>query len=582
VVMAWKPAFALCALLIRATQQTPDVLLSAGNDHVMYARLVKPFAGLSLAGRHIFPAQTDSLQSLGLTVLECSSQEKATLQSTMEADVPVDVDPCSGAATGTHVFVEEIHSSDYTEKSSRAPDSHELLQSVVDHAKNALRKMEDEAEREQYSTSTTDNLWSRAAPVGEWHAAKAFLPPAISFKMPAVVDTRRDRKEGVSNAQNLWAHHERLDLSSELGSAPDVLRGSKGASDWIRSVGLEDGGGCLVQVGSALHASLLGCEAVDQARASGDVAALSCSVSFEFSLFLAARSSCDAAAVAQQIRSSATDSLHVLGMERGGGRWQFVGENSPRYNLQPPKIYFGLQAVVQQREVLGAGFHRVIHTQVVLQDGTGKGAVQSAYQDCRIVLVDLLPHTAYVDPYQISELRRFGGNDTVLMSAEGVDVEAPSTSPKALQMVVVTSLLSPNTSPPSSLTDLITTPSRVSLPVHSRYQQPSLLSSFASVRVAPPMLLASCPPEGNSDATSDGWDWRAVRVRWADGWKGEGRAEERKEDVMEGMLLWKVPVGRQGDFMLVCAVTLTATVVGSTVALFFTLWPSPEARARAD
>eukprot|EP00961_Rhodomonas_salina_P014301 192209-Rhodomonas_salina.3 len=100
--MAWKPAFALCALLIRATQQTPDVLLSAGNDHVMYARLVKPFAGLSLAGRHIFPAQTDSLQSLGLTVLECSSQEKATLQSTMEADVPVDVDPCSGAATGTH------------------------------------------------------------------------------------------------------------------------------------------------------------------------------------------------------------------------------------------------------------------------------------------------------------------------------------------------------------------------------------------------------------------------------------------------------------------------------------------------
>eukprot|EP00961_Rhodomonas_salina_P286220 3867385-Rhodomonas_salina.1 len=82
---------------------------------------------------------------------------------------------------------------------------------------------------------------------------------------------------------------------------------------------------------------------------------------------------------------------------------------------------------------------------------------------------------------------------------------------QALQMVVVTSLLSPNTSPPSSLTDLITTPSRVSLPVHSRYQQPSLLSSFASVRVAPPMLLASCPPEGNSDATSDGWDWRAVR-----------------------------------------------------------------------
>lgn len=78
--------------------------------------------------------------------------------------------------------------------------------------------------------------------MGEWHAAKAFLPPAISFKMPAVVDTRRDRKEGVSNAQNLWAHHERLDLSSELGSAPDVLRGSKGASDWIRSVGLEDGG----------------------------------------------------------------------------------------------------------------------------------------------------------------------------------------------------------------------------------------------------------------------------------------------------------------------------------------------------
>lgn len=108
------------------------------------------------------------------------------------------------------------------------------------------------------------------------------------------------------------------------------------------------------------------------------------------------------------------------------------------------------------------GFHRNLVTKINLEN--------VCVQSCTFMLIEFFPESIYVDPFEINEIKRFGGLNSMVFGS--VDIEKPVSH--ASQVIVASEVANA-----SSI-------STVSIPIHIRYHSPG--KSFAQVTVLPPML----------------------------------------------------------------------------------------------
>ena len=216
----------------------------------------------------------------------------------------------------------------------------------------------------------------------------------------------------------------------------------------------------------------------------------------------------------------------------------------------------------------GRGFHRLLRSRLVVEAiflahaAAGGGVEVEETKACQLLLVDWLPHTVYVDEFELAQAARFGGNLSRIVQGHGgctrgevsrgacggVDLEVPATSALARQLLVETKGADVGG---SELVSELT----LELPLHSRYQAPSFRGAVGGeVRVPSPLMFARC-----DRGSERGGAWRAVLMVGLDGGGRGGHVE------------WHIPVGRVQDRLLVSWVTLLVALAGTLVCLYETL-----------
>ncbi|KFP20651.1 Phosphatidylinositol-glycan biosynthesis class X protein, partial [Egretta garzetta] len=198
------------------------------------------------------------------------------------------------------------------------------------------------------------------------------------------------------------------------------------------------------------------------------------------------------------------------------------------------------------QELLKEGFHRDLLVKVEL------GAVGEEAQGCAVAARIHLPPGIYVDPDELASLQQHNLTKAVLIP-EVVDVEAPEYLATDLLVLLY---LEPD--PRCSRCF------RAALPVHGRYHRPAEESEEALVILKSPEVLvcccddrlsAECRKPAEVEAPCSGGNvspcqWYSITHKPA--------SEE---------LILQIPVGLRQHSSFVCAVTLLATVLCSSLIL---------------
>ncbi|XP_037530795.1 phosphatidylinositol-glycan biosynthesis class X protein [Nematolebias whitei] len=126
-----------------------------------------------------------------------------------------------------------------------------------------------------------------------------------------------------------------------------------------------------------------------------------------------------------------------------------------------------LQSSTVSVELNKMGFHREVTTTVELSP--------DVLSDVRMLLVYKWPSGVYLDPYQLASLTAQSNWHVLIDSA--IDLEAPAHKTSGF----LTYVYPTNTGPTST---------KVTIPVHGRYHEPSFVGeTFTSVHMEPPELL---------------------------------------------------------------------------------------------
>ncbi|KAM9008516.1 phosphatidylinositol-glycan biosynthesis class X protein [Ara ararauna] len=198
------------------------------------------------------------------------------------------------------------------------------------------------------------------------------------------------------------------------------------------------------------------------------------------------------------------------------------------------------------QELLKEGFHRDLLLKVDL------GVVEEHAGGCRVVARTHLPPGIYVDPYELASLQQQNLTKAVLIP-DVVDVEAPEYLATGLLV-----LLYLESDPWCSHCF------RAALPVHGRYHRPAEDSEEALVILKSPEVLVCC-----CDNRLPAECWKPAEVEAACSGKNAGPCQWysiiHKSAHEESIL--QVPVGLTQHSSMVCAVTLLATVLCSSLIL---------------
>lgn len=144
------------------------------------------------------------------------------------------------------------------------------------------------------------------------------------------------------------------------------------------------------------------------------------------------------------------------------------------------------QSITIQRSVQNNGFHRDLVTKVTIPIGIFDNAVDLS--KCRCLLIETLPSSVYVDPFQLTQYLQFGGPEFI---SPEVDIEKPEYLSAAFNISIFTQPL-----------ELISGywVTNVTLPVHIRYHRPSSDPSqyYQQVTVPDPDVYINCSDNSNS------------------------------------------------------------------------------------
>ncbi|MEE6500800.1 hypothetical protein FKM82_003936 [Ascaphus truei] len=137
--------------------------------------------------------------------------------------------------------------------------------------------------------------------------------------------------------------------------------------------------------------------------------------------------------------------------------------------------------LIVRREILNTGFHRELVTRLDVQ------GFAEQVNSCSIVFKENVPSGLFLDPYQLSSLRKHNLTEVLLL--ESVDVEAPEYLSQEHAALVYAK---PD---PACTHCFIST-----VPVHARYHRPSAEIRETSFTLRNPQLLIHCskdfPPSG--------------------------------------------------------------------------------------
>ncbi|XP_057285009.1 phosphatidylinositol-glycan biosynthesis class X protein isoform X1 [Pezoporus wallicus] len=231
----------------------------------------------------------------------------------------------------------------------------------------------------------------------------------------------------------------------------------------------------------------------------------------------------------------------------GGLRWR--GEALLSAALAAFLCAFRVQAVCEgatvTQELLKEGFHRDLLLKVEL------GVVREHSGGCTVAARTHLPPGIYVDPYELASLQQHNLTKAVLIP--DVDVEAPEYLATDLLVLLY---LEPD---PWCFHCFTAT-----LPVHGRYHRPAEDSEEVLVMLKSPEVLVCC-----CDSRLPAECWKAAEVEAPCSGKNAGPCQwysiTHKSAHEESIL--QVPVGLRQHISMVCAVTLLATVLCSSLIL---------------
>jgi len=139
------------------------------------------------------------------------------------------------------------------------------------------------------------------------------------------------------------------------------------------------------------------------------------------------------------------------------------------------KVESGARIWLQDWDLHGKGSHRELHASI---QATG---IDGGCPHAEAVLALSVPSTAYLDRYELAEHARFGGATAEFLSDVDLEAAARSSPP---HISILRQLL-------PQQDDLGATSLKLKIPIHLRYQAPSL-SGFASVVLPPPRLFLHC------------------------------------------------------------------------------------------
>ncbi|KAF2069863.1 hypothetical protein CYY_008816 [Polysphondylium violaceum] len=130
-----------------------------------------------------------------------------------------------------------------------------------------------------------------------------------------------------------------------------------------------------------------------------------------------------------------------------------------------------------QRTVVKQGFHRELISNISIST-SGSGA----QNQCSLLFLEHFDQGIFVDQYEVDEIHRFGGPQVNIYQL--IDLEKPSATSTQNYISVETA---PFVLDSENITHLT-----VTLPIHFRYQNPSIDSEFRQSLISPPIVYIRC------------------------------------------------------------------------------------------
>lgn len=207
------------------------------------------------------------------------------------------------------------------------------------------------------------------------------------------------------------------------------------------------------------------------------------------------------------------------------------------------------QSVTIQRSVQNSGFHRDLVTKLTIPIGVFDNAVNLG--KCRCLLIEELPSSVYVDPFQLTQYLQFGGPEFI---SPEVDIEKPEYLSAAFNISIFTQALE------SSTGYWVT---NVTLPIHIRYHRPSSDPSqyYQQVTIPDPGVYINCSDNSNSISSEEEIEAPCDRTNtklciW--------RKIDYKSD--SDVVSIQIPVGKNNHLLVVILGTLIVTL-GSCIVI---------------
>ncbi|EFA76100.1 phosphatidylinositol glycan [Heterostelium album PN500] len=243
----------------------------------------------------------------------------------------------------------------------------------------------------------------------------------------------------------------------------------------------------------------------------------------------------ESSSILQSVSTATNGHKHTVQLFTG------LTDNVETHNKQQANF----TATIISREARKQGFHRELFTSIQLNSLNTNNAGQHQ-QHCSILLLEHFDQGAFVDRYEVDELKRFGGPSVYLYQL--IDLEKPSYT--STQNFV--SVTKPITTTESSNID-------ITLPFHLRYQNPGTTINRVST-VLPPVLFISCSDNSNQQQQQPP-HWERITIT--------------KE---VPTLHIETPVGQLGVRSFVIVFTLLVTVVGSLIVILAIVYSNTKDR----
>lgn len=194
-----------------------------------------------------------------------------------------------------------------------------------------------------------------------------------------------------------------------------------------------------------------------------------------------------------------------------------------------------------EKKVLNSGFHRELTIRFYTDEGAD-------VESCVVLVKQKIPANAYVDPYQIKEIKRSGGPD--ILVPMDVDVEKPAESSTAMDAFIYVTEAGKHV---GRQIEYFT-----SFPIHVRYHAPG--DGFASFTVPTTDVLLRC----NMHTV-----WGGYMVEAPCNSANTSRCQWVKASVEElDPVTITVPVGMKYHEQMVTVITLLVTSAGCLYLLF--------------